>query len=134
MEWSKARVLSGGSSHSPGIARRISRRLLNASVSQDLSVDTLVHDWILRSDERSFPVVDGTRLVGLVCLEDVRTLPREAWAATPVRVIMTPASNFLLYPLERTRLPPLRSCSAAIYINCRFWRASEWSACCAVAT
>jgi Zn-dependent protease/predicted transcriptional regulator len=62
-------------------------------VSQDTPVDSLVHDWILSTDERAFPVLDGSRLVGLVCLEDVRKLHRDMWKVTSVREIMTPLDH-----------------------------------------
>jgi len=38
-------------------------------------------------------VVDGDRLVGLVCLEDVQKVPRSNWDTTLVSQIMTPASQ-----------------------------------------
>lgn len=55
------------------------------------TVSDLVHDHIMGSDERCFPVLqDGDRLAGLVCLDDVRKVPRHAWDTTLVRQIMTP--------------------------------------------
>lgn len=55
------------------------------------TVSDLVHDHIMGSDERCFPVLqDGDRLAGLVCLDDVRKVPRESWDTTLVRQIMTP--------------------------------------------
>jgi CBS domain-containing protein len=43
------------------------------------------------TDERCFPVLqDGDQLAGLVCLDDVRKVPREDWDTTRVRDIMTP--------------------------------------------
>jgi len=71
-------------------------RLMRADVKTvpaDLPVADLVYDWMLGTDERAFPVVEGGRLEGLVTLEDVRKVPREAWAQTPVREIMTPADR-----------------------------------------
>ncbi len=62
-------------------------------VPPDLSVSALVYQWIMGTDERAFPVVIGGRMVGLVCLEDARKLPREAWDSTPVEQIMTKAEQ-----------------------------------------
>jgi CBS domain-containing protein len=44
-------------------------------------------------DQRAFPVVaqDGD-LLGLVCLEDIRSVPRARWPVTPVADVMTPAA------------------------------------------
>jgi Zn-dependent protease/predicted transcriptional regulator len=62
-------------------------------VPPDLSVSDLVYRWIMGTDERAFPVVVGERMVGLVCLEDARKLPREAWDSTTVDQIMTGAEQ-----------------------------------------
>jgi Zn-dependent protease/CBS domain-containing protein len=59
------------------------------TVAPDLSVEQLVDDYLLRSDQRAYPVVDGQRLVGMVCLQDVRKVPRREWPAARVRNIMT---------------------------------------------
>lgn len=60
------------------------------AVHPDLSLNTLVSDYFMTRDQRAFPVVEGGRLVGLVCLEDVRKLDRERWPAAAVRDVMTP--------------------------------------------
>jgi Zn-dependent protease/CBS domain-containing protein len=62
-------------------------------VPPDLTVSELVYQWIMGTDERAFPVVTGDRMVGLVCLEDARKLPREAWESTTVDQIMTGAEQ-----------------------------------------
>lgn len=71
-------------------------RLMRAdvpTVPPHISVSSLVHEYIMQTDERAFPVLDGDRLVGLVTLEDVRQVPREAWDTTSVEQIMTPAGE-----------------------------------------
>jgi Zn-dependent protease len=60
------------------------------TVPPEMPVSELVDGFLLGSDERAFPVLAGERLAGLVCLEDVRKVPRAEWEATPVRAIMTP--------------------------------------------
>jgi Zn-dependent protease/predicted transcriptional regulator len=62
-------------------------------IAPNVSVTDLVHDHMMVQDERCFPVIDGDRMVGLVCLEDVRKLPRDQWETTPVSRIMTPADK-----------------------------------------
>ncbi len=64
-------------------------RAQGPTVPPDLPVSELVYNWIMGTDERAFPVMAGDRMVGLVCLEDVRKLPREAWDRTAVGEIMT---------------------------------------------
>ena len=67
------------------------------------AVSTLVHEHIMGTDERAFPVVRGDTLVGLVCLDDVRKVPRQEWDTTPVGAIMTPADRLTtVAPSEET--------------------------------
>ncbi|HEX6993453.1 MAG TPA: site-2 protease family protein [Gammaproteobacteria bacterium] len=68
------------------------RRLMvteQKTVTPGLTVRRFVDEHLLRGDQRAFPVVDGGRLVGLVCLKDVHRLPREEWDARLVADIMT---------------------------------------------
>ncbi len=69
------------------VRRMMRRDPPTASASE--SVESLVHDHILGTDEHSFPVLDNGDMVGIVTLEDVRSVPRAAWEDTPVRQIMT---------------------------------------------
>jgi Zn-dependent protease len=59
----------------------------------DCSVNRLVHEHIMRTDDQAFPVLDDGRLMGLVTLEDVRRVSRAAWDTTTVSDIMTPADQ-----------------------------------------
>ena len=68
-------------------------RTTTATVPPELPVSSLVDQYLLNSDDRSVPVTSGDQLVGLVCVEDVRKVPRERWDATQVSEIMTPASD-----------------------------------------
>jgi Zn-dependent protease/CBS domain-containing protein len=63
------------------------------AVAPTMSISTLVDNYILHSDERAFPVLEGDRPVGLVTLDDVRKVAREAWDTTTVGEIMTPAEQ-----------------------------------------
>jgi CBS domain-containing protein len=42
----------------------------------------VVQRYVMGTDERAFPVVDGDRLVGLVTLEDIRRVARNDWDST----------------------------------------------------
>ena len=66
------------------------------TVPPNIPVSSLVHDHIMGTDERAFPVVDNDRLVGIVCIEDVRKSPRAEWDTTAVNRIMTPASQLAI--------------------------------------
>lgn len=63
------------------------------SVAPDSSVRDLVEEHVLGSSQRAFPVVDGGRLEGLVCLADLRKVDRERRAETRVRDVMTPRED-----------------------------------------
>ena len=65
------------------------------SVPPGISVDELVNDGIMGTDDHAFPVVDGGELVGLVTLEDVRAVSRTSWGNTLVRQIMTPTDQLV---------------------------------------
>jgi Zn-dependent protease/predicted transcriptional regulator len=64
-------------------------RLNVPTVAPSLPINRLVYDYVMGTDERAFPVMDGERLLGLVCLEDIRKVPREAWEHTTVGEVMT---------------------------------------------
>jgi Zn-dependent protease/CBS domain-containing protein len=66
------------------------------SVPQDISVSSLVHDHIMGTDEHAFPVIEDTRLLGLVTLEDVRKIARGDWERTRVSEIMTPRERLIV--------------------------------------
>jgi Zn-dependent protease/CBS domain-containing protein len=71
---------------------RLMRRDVSV-VSPELPVSSLIYDLMMTTDEDAFVVMEGNSVVGMVSLEDVRKLPREAWERTTVREIMTPADR-----------------------------------------
>jgi CBS domain-containing protein len=68
-------------------------RLNVPTVAPTLPVSHLVYDYVMGADERAFPVMEGDRLVGMVCLEDIRKVPREEWDRVTVGEIMTDANH-----------------------------------------
>jgi Zn-dependent protease len=68
-------------------------RLDAPSVRPDMTVSTLAHDYIMGTDDRAFPVVEGDRLLGLVTITDVRKTSRDTWETKKVQEIMTPADQ-----------------------------------------
>lgn len=66
-----------------------------ATVPADLAVQTLVDDYLMSREQRCYPVVEGRVLSGIVCLEDVRRVPRARWAATRVSEIMSPTEQLV---------------------------------------
>jgi CBS domain-containing protein len=68
------------------------------TVPADITISTLVHDYIMNRDDHAFPVEADSQLVGLVTLEDVRTIPREQWDTTYVQEMMTPNERLATLP------------------------------------
>ena len=65
-------------------------------VLPEVDVATFVHDWLMRSDDRAFPVMDTDgELLGLITMADVRALPREGWPTIRVAQIMTPRERLV---------------------------------------
>jgi len=65
------------------------------TVSPDISISSLVHDHVMRTDDHCFPVVKHGQLVGLVTLEDVRGVSGDAWDTAAVGQIMTPTDHLV---------------------------------------
>ncbi|HLF59353.1 MAG TPA: site-2 protease family protein [Alphaproteobacteria bacterium] len=68
------------------------RRVMNpkpVAVAPNLTIADLVHDYFYKHYFKTFPVVDGSRLVGYVSARDVKSVPRERWPFTTVANIMS---------------------------------------------
>jgi Zn-dependent protease/CBS domain-containing protein len=63
------------------------------TVSPQVSIGELVHEYMMGSDSRNFAVLDNGNLVGMVTLQDVRSVPRESWDVRTVSEIMTSAGE-----------------------------------------
>ncbi|HUV72059.1 MAG TPA: site-2 protease family protein [Clostridia bacterium] len=59
------------------------------SVSPQISVNQLVNEHIMGTEERTFPVMEGKQLLGIVSLDDVRKVTRDRWQEVKVEEIMT---------------------------------------------
>jgi Zn-dependent protease len=66
------------------------------TVWPDMPVDMLVTNFLQRSEQRAFPVVEGDRLAGLICQRDVERLPPAQRHATSVRDLMKPMSQVVV--------------------------------------
>ena len=59
-------------------------------VPPDITVDRLVNEYILLSGNRFLAVATGSRMQGLITLQNVRAFPRNQWASKKVDEVMTP--------------------------------------------
>ena len=70
------------------------------TVRSEMTVQELVDDHILKKKERVFFVEDNNSLQGIVCLDDVKALPRQEWPLKKVTEIMTPREKLLFVSPE----------------------------------
>jgi Zn-dependent protease/CBS domain-containing protein len=84
----------GRSIGDPPVARLM--RSPPALVRDDLPLSALVRDGFIKAGERAFAVVHEGRLAGLVCLEDVRKGPADAWDVTSAGDVMTHTDDLVL--------------------------------------
>lgn len=63
------------------------------TVPGNITVNVLIDDYIMQTDDHAFPVLDEDRLIGIVCLDDVRAVPGELRSEKLVLEIMTPRSE-----------------------------------------
>jgi CBS domain-containing protein len=70
------------------------------TVSPYMTVDALIQDGVMRTDDHAFPVLDQDKLVGMVTLDDIRAVPRTSWSDTTVGEIMTPADQLVSVSME----------------------------------
>jgi Zn-dependent protease/predicted transcriptional regulator len=70
------------------------------TVPAGLPVQSLVDDYILKKKERVFLVTVGGDLRGIICLEDVKALPRDEWTNAPVSRVMTPRDKLQSVSLD----------------------------------
>lgn len=77
----------------------------------DITVNDLVNDYVMATDDYAFPVMDNGRLLGLVTLQDVRNTPREERARKRVGEIMTPAESLVTVPPDEDAAEALNKLS-----------------------
>jgi CBS domain-containing protein len=63
------------------------------TVGPEVTLEQLVHDHILTTGRRFFPVARAGHLEGLLTLHHVKEIPRERWAATTAEQAMTPLAK-----------------------------------------
>jgi Zn-dependent protease/CBS domain-containing protein len=60
-------------------------------VNPNAPVSGVVNESFIQRGRRALPICDQSGLLGIVTLADVKKLPQDRWASTPVREIMTNA-------------------------------------------
>ncbi len=60
------------------------------TISPDITIAQLVHDNILTSGKRCFPIIDHGTILGIVTMSDIKTIPRDQWIVRTAKEAMTP--------------------------------------------
>jgi Zn-dependent protease len=63
------------------------------TVPANISLQKLVHEYFLPQGLRSALVMQGDQLAGLITLSDIRHVPQDQWAQTPVGFAMVPVER-----------------------------------------
>ena len=77
-------------------------------VSHRMALAELVQEHILRTGQRCFIVVDGSRLEGLVTLHQIKAVPQELWGQVSVGKAMTPVSRLRIVAPDQPLLDVLQ--------------------------
>jgi Zn-dependent protease/CBS domain-containing protein len=72
--------------------RRVMHRDFQA-VDPSETVEAAIEEHVMGGSQRVFPVIDGQRFKGLVCLEDIRGVARDERRSTTIGEIMTPVER-----------------------------------------
>ena len=91
-----------------GLTVRDAVRTDVVTVPPDLTLDRLVNDYIYTYRVRSFPVVQGETLLGMVSLKDVQAVPRGGWPWRTVADAMQPVRNGNVVHLDDDLLSVMR--------------------------
>lgn len=70
------------------------------SISGNRTIDSLVHEDLMGSDDQAFPVVEDGKLVGIITLDDVRKIERARWEQVSVKEGMTPVEELTVVDPE----------------------------------
>jgi len=79
------------------------KRIMNTNVPvvpADMTVETLVNQHLMQTDNQAFIVFDRGRMVGMITIDDVRKLSPEARKRVQVQQIMTPSEKLIVVAPE----------------------------------
>jgi CBS domain-containing protein len=78
------------------------------TVRPGLSLQEVVDDHMLARGERAVVVSHGDGVLGILTVGDVRRVPRDEWASTPVQGVMTPRDKVTTVAAETKAIDVLR--------------------------
>ena len=69
-------------------------------VPANISIDTLIDNYLMKSDNRAFVVFEDDKMVGLVTIDDVRKVSPQSRKLKDVRDVMTPSHKMVVVAPE----------------------------------
>jgi len=57
---------------------------------RDLPLNQLVHDYVLHSEQRCFPVVENNCVLGVITFNEIKTMSQARWDTVTVGEVMVP--------------------------------------------
>jgi Zn-dependent protease/CBS domain-containing protein len=69
-------------------------------VKAGVTVQTLIDNYIMKTDNHAFVVFDGDNMVGLVTIDDIRKVDPESRSQTFIQSIMTPSQRLVVVAPE----------------------------------
>ncbi len=60
------------------------------SVPPEMTLDQVVHEYVMGRNHPAFPVLEGEEVLGLLCLSDIRAIPQDNWTRTTARDAVPP--------------------------------------------
>ncbi|MCZ6869672.1 MAG: site-2 protease family protein [Gammaproteobacteria bacterium] len=63
------------------------------TVLPDISLETLVSEFVYRHHFKMFPVVSSQRVLGCISIDEIRSVPRENWGKVTVAQVMRPCTE-----------------------------------------
>ncbi len=78
------------------------------TVGQDMRVQTLVDEHLLRTGQRCFVVGGPGGVVGLITSHEIKSLPRDRWASAPLSEVMRPIDDLRTIPPDALAIDALR--------------------------
>jgi Zn-dependent protease/CBS domain-containing protein len=70
------------------------------TVAPGVSVEQLIDDYFMGTEQTSFPVVEDGRFAGVVHFVDIHSVDQDAWPRTPVAEIAAPPDEVVCVGLE----------------------------------
>jgi len=81
------------------------------TVNPEASIMDVVETHFMRYKHGGFPVVEDSKLLGLVTLQDVRKVPKEKWQETKINQVMTPCEKLRCVSSDETAVDALMKMS-----------------------